>query len=274
MKLAVWTSLILLSLFSLKENNTKKAINSDEQAAGFAVIELFTSEGCSSCPPADEALAQINAEFGTNVFALSFHVDYWDYLGWKDEFSNPMYSQRQQQYASVFKLESIYTPQVIVNGQKEFVGSDKTLLNKTITESLKATQNKEINIKASSDEHKNVIVNYETTADDKMVLNIAFVQLHAGCAPVGEPLVVKSRGPSARERPDVAAARTRDFERAVERRSFVGLDGTIGHAHPRRVSAKRHENRMERAGQQARAAILRRGRLNLSLVADCQPSGG
>ena len=180
MKLAVWTSLTLLSLFSLKENNTNKDINSDEQAAGFAVIELFTSEGCSSCPPADEALAQINAEFGTNVFALSFHVDYWDYLGWKDEFSNPMYSQRQQQYASVFKLESIYTPQVIVNGQKEFVGSDKTLLNKTITESLKATQNKEINIKASSDEHKNVIVNYETTADDKMVLNIAFVQLHAG----------------------------------------------------------------------------------------------
>ena len=86
------------------------------------VIELFTSQGCSSCPPADELLAEMagNAE----VLALAFHVDYWDYLGWKDDLADPAYTLRQKDYAHAIGERMIYTPQAIVNGRARLVGSD------------------------------------------------------------------------------------------------------------------------------------------------------
>jgi hypothetical protein len=93
---------------------------------GFAIVELFTSEGCSSCPPADELVARIQKEDADRpVYILSFHVDYWNNLGWKDPFSNAAFSRRQKQYAEWLNLRSVYTPQVIVNGRTEFVGSDE-----------------------------------------------------------------------------------------------------------------------------------------------------
>src|ERR1700743_1770155 len=87
-----------------------------DKRKGFAVVELFTSEGCSSCPPADKALAELAAKYPDNVFVLGFHVDYWDRLGWKDIYSGAQYTQRQKDYAQLFKLESIYTPEAVVNG--------------------------------------------------------------------------------------------------------------------------------------------------------------
>src|SRR5882757_10188754 len=94
-------------------------------ANGFAVVELFTSEGCSSCPSADALVAAVQKENKDQpVYILAFHVDYWDRLGWKDAFSDAAYSDRQRAYASWLRLSSIYTPQVVVNGRKEFVGSD------------------------------------------------------------------------------------------------------------------------------------------------------
>src|ERR1700733_12538487 len=81
---------------------------------GFAVVELFTSEGCSSCPPADEVLAKIATEYKDYVYVLGFHVDYWDRLGWKDVYSSADYTRRQQEYARAFKLSSIYTPEAVV----------------------------------------------------------------------------------------------------------------------------------------------------------------
>ncbi len=104
-----------------------------------AVIELFTSQGCSSCPSADHLLAQtINSadKAGKNIFALSFHVDYWNRLGWADPFSDKKYSQRQNEYASIMNLNSVYTPQMIVNGTREFVGSSENQLNDAISKSL------------------------------------------------------------------------------------------------------------------------------------------
>src|SRR5215467_12178917 len=77
---------------------------------GFAVVELFTSEGCSSCPSADVAVARLLNEHNDNIYVLGFHVDYWNYLGWKDNFSDAAYSARQERYGRVFHLESIYTP--------------------------------------------------------------------------------------------------------------------------------------------------------------------
>jgi hypothetical protein len=107
---------------------------------GFAVVELFTSEGCSSCPPADALVANVQQEDkGLPVYILVFHVDYWDRLGWKDAFSNAAYSDRQRQYAGWFKSSEIYTPQIVVNGGQEFVGSDAARLRNAISGGLKTT---------------------------------------------------------------------------------------------------------------------------------------
>ncbi len=87
--------------------------------AGFAVVELFTSEGCSSCPPADDALSRLVGEADQQklpIYALEWHVDYWDYLGWKDPWDSRFATERQEEYARSLP-SSVYTPQVVINGQ-------------------------------------------------------------------------------------------------------------------------------------------------------------
>ncbi|MCA3562689.1 MAG: DUF1223 domain-containing protein [Aestuariivirga sp.] len=88
------------------------------------VVELFSSQGCNSCPPADRLLGEIRDKPG--VLALTFHVDYWDYLGWKDTLAGPDFSQRQYDYAKARGDMDVYTPQMIVNGQKQMVGSQRS----------------------------------------------------------------------------------------------------------------------------------------------------
>ncbi len=100
------------------------AATSSKNSKSFAVLELFTSEGCSSCPAADRLLPQL-MKTDSNVVALSFHVDYWDNLGWKDAFSNASFTERQRRYGNQFHLESIYTPQLVINGEYELVGSNR-----------------------------------------------------------------------------------------------------------------------------------------------------
>ncbi len=112
---------------------TKIKSANNATAKGFAVVELFTSEGCSSCPPADAVVAKIQKEYNDQpVYILAYHVDYWNRLGWRDVFSNAAFSKRQYQYSSWIKSSSVYTPQIVVNGTQEFVGSEEGTLRNAI----------------------------------------------------------------------------------------------------------------------------------------------
>ena len=99
------------------------------------VVELFTSEGCSSCPPADALLARLEQTQpveGAEVIPLALHVDYWNHLGWADPFSSRQFSERQGEYAAAFRNDSVYTPQMVVDGVKEFNGSNSSLAEEAI----------------------------------------------------------------------------------------------------------------------------------------------
>ena len=106
-----------------------------------AVVELFTSQGCSSCPPADRLLSRLarDPRYQGKVIPLSFHVDYWNYIGWTDPYSSSRWSQRQQLYAArAFHSNRIYTPQVVVNGRAECVGSQEGAVIDRIANALAA----------------------------------------------------------------------------------------------------------------------------------------
>ena len=120
--------------------------------APFAVVELFTSEGCSSCPPADTVLRGLNASAradGRRVYVLSFHVDYWNRLGWRDPFSDAAYSQRQQRYAQAWASNRIYTPQMVVNGARELVGSRQRTARDVVSAALSAPARVAAGVQAS-----------------------------------------------------------------------------------------------------------------------------
>lgn len=98
------------------------------------LVELFTSQGCSSCPPADRLLSRLADEAADEVIALSFHVDYWNYIGWQDPFSSKQWSERQEGYARALRTGRLYTPMLVVDGRDDVVGSQaaqvKRLLDK------------------------------------------------------------------------------------------------------------------------------------------------
>jgi hypothetical protein len=100
------------------------------------IVELFTSQGCSSCPPADRLLAKLGKD--PRVIPLAFHVDYWNYIGWSDPFSSKAWSQRQEGYARAFRSNRIYTPQLVVSGRSHVVGSDEKGVRRQIAEALAA----------------------------------------------------------------------------------------------------------------------------------------
>ena len=131
------------------------------------VVELYTSQGCSSCPPADALLGELAAR--DDVIALSFHVDYWNYLGWKDPFSSAVYTDRQRSYRAAFGLRYVYTPQIVSGGTQQSVGSHRGKVLRGIEKARAAQQ-----------------VRVEITHPDKKT---ALVTIGAGKPPSGKATV-------------------------------------------------------------------------------------
>jgi hypothetical protein len=159
------------------ENVITKKINGS--FSSFALLELFTSEGCSSCPPADILLPRLATE-NTNVIPLSFHVDYWNHLGWTDPFSQAEFSDRQRQYGRQFRLESIYTPQLIINGEFEMVGSNKSTAETDIKNVLKNRAEVEVKIAQVRKENNKLSIDCTLSGNtDQTDVMVALVQKHA-----------------------------------------------------------------------------------------------
>lgn len=144
------------------------------------IIELFTSQGCSSCPAADKNLTDLlskSALEGKQVFGLSFHVDYWNYIGWKDPYSSRVFTERQRNYADIMKLQSIYTPQMIINGKDEFVGSNKDKAEEVIKNASSKKPVYVISVKQFSIDGDLLKLSYSIDSDPGTeVMNLAVVE--------------------------------------------------------------------------------------------------
>jgi hypothetical protein len=166
LRAAVWVAGISLAAFlpqAPKSPASPRAV----------VVELFTSEGCSSCPPADALLGRLRQEStATNVevIPLGLHVDYWNFQGWTDRFSSAAYSRRQQKYATKFGIEGPYTPQMVVDGVAEFVGSDAARAHQAIAQAALRPAVAEVQIKPLS--------------VDKLLVTV-----HAPTAPAGDVML-------------------------------------------------------------------------------------
>jgi hypothetical protein len=137
------------------------------------VVELFTSEGCSSCPPADALLGHLRQDLaGKNiqVIPLGFHVDYWNSLGWKDRFSSAEFSHRQEQYARSLGVDGPYTPQIVVDGALEFVGSDAGQAQRAISRAASQPATAEVKISTSAGDQLTVQVKAPVSANGASVM--------------------------------------------------------------------------------------------------------
>jgi hypothetical protein len=137
------------------------------------VVELFTSEGCSSCPPADELLGHLSHDLSAKniqVIPLGFHVDYWDGLGWKDRFSSAGFTQRQEQYARALKVDGPYTPEMVVDGAVEFVGNNAGQAQQAIRQEASQPEVATVKISSPLAEHVDIQVKAPVAVGDAFVM--------------------------------------------------------------------------------------------------------
>lgn len=142
--------ILVSALLVTSPQQARAAANS----APFALLELFTSEGCSSCPPADRLLSGIAASArmsGRRILTLEFHVDYWNHLGWTDPFSSHQFSVRQDHYARAFKSAQVYTPQLVINGVDQRVGSDRRGVEAAIKHALSRSSPASLSLNVTRD---------------------------------------------------------------------------------------------------------------------------
>jgi hypothetical protein len=182
MRKIVYTStisvlLIMLLGFSLSSFTLHKSVKNKISARGMVVLELFTSQGCSSCPSADAVLAKYVLENNPHIIPLAFHVDYWNRLGWKDPFSQAKFTERQNTYAQAFHSDNIYTPQLIINGKCELVGSKARAIEKTIQDELAVGDVEEIKLDSIKYVGNRIKINVSiTNTKSANFLNIALIK--------------------------------------------------------------------------------------------------
>ncbi len=166
-----------LSSFALQEIIHTKNKETKSTSNGFAILELFTSQGCSSCPPADALMGKYVLGNNPNIIPLSFHVDYWNYIGWKDPFSKAAFSNRQREYAQLMNTRGSYTPQVIINGKYELIASEESAVQSKVSQELAMQTKENLTISQVIIVDGKLKINYTVnrfTADD--VVNFALVK--------------------------------------------------------------------------------------------------
>lgn len=163
------TGITMVLIVGLAALPAQVAAVSDSVATPKVVlVELFTSEGCSSCPPADALLRQINGTHtaaGQLIVGISEHVTYWNSLGWSDPFSSPTYTDRQNAYGSRFGLDSVYTPQMVINGAEQIVGSDQAGLVRALQEEQDRPSRMSLRILSTTLAGNSLTVNFSVIAE-------------------------------------------------------------------------------------------------------------
>jgi hypothetical protein len=184
MKSAYYFFLLLLIIFpACATLNVESQKLPTGQAKPLVLVELYTSQGCISCPPADRLLAQMEKEqpnANAEIVTLALHVDYWNSVVWKDEYSSPIFSRRQDIYAQRFKINRIFTPQMIVDGQTQFVGNNAETAGKAITESAKIEKanielekaENNLKVKISNLQNREMTTIFLAVTEDKLSANI------------------------------------------------------------------------------------------------------
>jgi hypothetical protein len=174
-----WIGFSMPSIVQAQSGSRQASVNRNSQSV--AVVELFTSQGCSSCPSADSVLqdiAKTAQQDDLPIFALSFHVDYWNRLGWNDPYSDASFSERQRSYARGMRSSRVYTPQMIVNGTTEFVGSHRNKAKAAIAKALRKQAQVTIDgsLRQSGSDSK-IDLHYDLTGQAiGKILNVAIVE--------------------------------------------------------------------------------------------------
>ncbi len=129
------------------------------------VVELFTSEGCSSCPPADALLVQLSQKPspGVDLILLGEHVDYWNHDGWRDRFSSAQFSQRQSDYEKHFHVAEVYTPQMVIDGHLQLVGNDVAALNRDVQLESAQAKTAQVSLQWETGDHLKIGVQAPST---------------------------------------------------------------------------------------------------------------
>jgi hypothetical protein len=143
-----------------------------EAQRGPVVVELFTSQGCNACPPADALLAELSQT--EDVIALAFHVDYWNYLGWADPFASAASTRRQREYAAAFDARAVYTPQMVINGREALVGSRRAEALEAIALALAEPMPLAVSVRRDADGMVATVVAQDGFAEPARILFVSY----------------------------------------------------------------------------------------------------
>ena len=170
-------TMMVFSIYGLAQSNSKTNTIIKTDPNGIVILELFTSQGCSSCPPADVILSKYALDNRPNIIPLAFHVDYWNHIGWKDPFSKAQYSDRQREYAEVFNSSGVYTPQLVINGKYELVGSNEKKIAEIVSEEITIHSNASIKIISNTLQGDQLLVKFNAFDEIKTSkINLALVK--------------------------------------------------------------------------------------------------